>query len=100
MQPLPPSSESPMPTSQFFPSSSKLSKEEGGKRKKKKENEPKPAFMKPYINADEEFKVLKRVRGGGRKKCALHRDKMQQFCTLSAAASPFCTRLANKFSRD
>lgn len=64
MQLLPPWSESPMPTSQFFPSSSKLSKEEGGKRKRKKENEPKPAFMKPYINADEEFKVLKRVRGG------------------------------------
>lgn len=62
MQLLPPSSESPMPTSQFFPSSSKLSKEEGGKKKKRKEkNEPQPAFMKPYINADEEFKVLKRV---------------------------------------
>lgn len=45
-------------------------------------------------------KCLNVCGGAGRKKCALHRDKMRRFCALSAAALPFCTRLANKFSRD
>lgn len=48
-----------MPASQFFSSSSKLAKEEGRKK------DQKPAFMNAYINADEEFKVLKCV---GKKK--------------------------------
>lgn len=59
-----------MPASQFFSSSSKPAKEEGGKK------DQKPAFMNAYINADEEFKVLKCV---GEKKCARSPDKMQRF---------------------
>lgn len=88
MQLLPPSSKWPMPASQFYSCSPRLSKEEGSKK------DQKPAFMDAYINADEESRVFKSV-----KKWVHPPDKMQGF-VLKAGRMQRSVQSNDIFSRD